>query len=628
MEVTQHFDVSLTSSCTTTIPVMQGDGARTIIAHLTEGSQPWIVPEGVTVGLSYEIPEKNAGYYDRLSDGQPACSISGNQVSVILAPTLTEIAGPVNASIVLRDGNGSQISTFPFLLWVTKVPGMVHADNIAAPVHALDGKIYFGGPGGIVIPLELGDGIHIEQQPNGRTLLMTDNNSCNSQEVDPTVPVWARQPKKPTYTAQEVGADPAGMAQEVVDIHDNLLTAHPDIWNAVEALQDSKLDTEALPNAIQEAVFHAKARALAGKKIVYDGDSICYGAGYKGGYAQLIAEKVGGTYVNQAQGGARLATRLDGYSYHSIVDNLDNLPKDGDLYCFEGGINDYWTADIQLGTFDYTNFDGELDITTVCGALETIFRYCLNKLVGKPVCFVIVHKIQKTAYKANHTGKAFNDYREAMVGICQKYSIPFYDAFAESGLNGWNTQQSIAFLTGSSDGSPDGCHPNMEGYKRYYVPQLISLFECMMPEGVVDVEVEGTYTNWLPLSTDTDGVTVFNGSGFKANSRWSSSSNAVVEASGVYLTGNIPVASGDIVRLKNITMVEGDTSHTCKVLFSNATDSVIASLDGTTLNSNASPVWENGTLVQLTVPIGYSYIRFQAAYIGDNSIITINEPIG
>jgi hypothetical protein len=31
-----------------------------------------------------------------------------------------------------------------------------------------------------------------------------------TQESDPTVPAWAKQPQKPTYTAQEIGAQPAG----------------------------------------------------------------------------------------------------------------------------------------------------------------------------------------------------------------------------------------------------------------------------------------------------------------------------------------------------------------------------------------------------------------------------------
>ena len=72
-----------------------------------------------------------------------------------------------------------------------------------------------------------------------------------------------------------------------------------------------------------------------------------------------------------------------------------------------------------------------------------------------------------------------------MVGICNKYSIPYYDAFLESGLNGWNDYQNNTFLTGNADGTPDGCHPNEKSYKRHYVPQLISLFEKIIPRGDV-----------------------------------------------------------------------------------------------------------------------------------------------
>lgn len=234
-----------------------------------------------------------------------------------------------------------------------------------------------------------------------------------------------------------------------------------------------------------EFVPMAKVQSpLTGKKIVYDGDSIAESrlsyAVNGGGYAKLIADAVGGTYENFAVGGARLTAKPSDKTYHSVVDNLTNLPFDGDLYCFEGGINDYWTPK-TLGTFSKTDFTGALDKNTICGALETIFRYALSNFVGKPICFVITHKIQSTAYAKNANNDTFEDYRNAMVGICQKYSIPYYDAFSESGLNGWNTEQNNAYLTANTDGTADGTHPNEEGYKRYYVPQLISLFERIMP---------------------------------------------------------------------------------------------------------------------------------------------------
>ena len=217
---------------------------------------------------------------------------------------------------------------------------------------------------------------------------------------------------------------------------------------------------------------------LFGKKIVYDGDSIAEGRSNNGGgYAALIAERTGSICVNFAEGGARLCSNED---LHSVVDNLGNLPADGDLYCFEGGINDFWN-NTPIGTCDPDDYTGALDTSTICGAMETIFRYCIENFQGKPVCFVIVHKVQRTATDSNHNGDTFADYRAAMISVCQKYSIPYYDAFNESGLNGWNELQSTLFLNANSAGTGDGCHPNEEGYRRYYVPQLLDLFEKMIP---------------------------------------------------------------------------------------------------------------------------------------------------
>lgn len=221
---------------------------------------------------------------------------------------------------------------------------------------------------------------------------------------------------------------------------------------------------------------------LSGKKIVYDGDSICAGTFGGGGYAQIIADLTDGIFVNEAKGGGRLRTQKGtNDTFHSVVDNLENLPKDGDLYCFQGGINDWWTYGV-LGTYDKDDYEGKLDTTTVCGALEAIFRYSLENFEGKPVCFIITHKIQSTADHANANGDTFTDYRNAMVGICEKYSIPYYDAFSDSGLVGSDDAINEAFLTGNSDGTPDGCHPNEEGYRCYYVPQLISLFETLIEQ--------------------------------------------------------------------------------------------------------------------------------------------------
>lgn len=55
-------------------------------------------------------------------------------------------------------------------------------------------------------------------------------------ETDPTVPDWAKQPQKPTYTASEVGADAFGTAESKVSEHNVATDAHNDIRLLIEGL--------------------------------------------------------------------------------------------------------------------------------------------------------------------------------------------------------------------------------------------------------------------------------------------------------------------------------------------------------------------------------------------------------
>ena len=167
-------------------------------------------------------------------------------------------------------------------------------------------------------------------------------------------------------------------------------------------------------------------------------------------------------------------------TYHSVCEDIENMDDDADLICLEGGINDYWQH-IPLGNYSQSDFTGTVDEDTVCGALESIFRQAINKWVGKPIVFVIVHKITTTAWTQNNAGYTFADMREKMIGICNKYSIPYLDMWAEGGLNAYMSALNTAYLNGGSNTHPDGCHPDVNGYKKYYVPRLITLFESLLP---------------------------------------------------------------------------------------------------------------------------------------------------
>lgn len=57
-----------------------------------------------------------------------------------------------------------------------------------------------------------------------------------TEETDPTVPSWAKNPTKPTYTASEVGADSSGTAESKVSEHNAADDAHSDIRLLVQGL--------------------------------------------------------------------------------------------------------------------------------------------------------------------------------------------------------------------------------------------------------------------------------------------------------------------------------------------------------------------------------------------------------
>ena len=93
---------------------------------------------------------------------------------------------------------------------------------------------------------------------NGKTgtvELNAEDVGAIAAETDPTVPEWAKQPTKPTYTAEEigalpdtyippnqtaqqVGADPAGTAASAVSQHNTDATSHNDLRLALQGLSN------------------------------------------------------------------------------------------------------------------------------------------------------------------------------------------------------------------------------------------------------------------------------------------------------------------------------------------------------------------------------------------------------
>ena len=91
--------------------------------------------------------------------------------------------------------------------------------------------------------------IKLPQGPKGDAYILTDTDKKEIAEeaaelievgefveTDPTVPDWAKQPQKPPYSAEEVGAEPSGTAEAKVSEHNTASDAHNDIRVLIEAL--------------------------------------------------------------------------------------------------------------------------------------------------------------------------------------------------------------------------------------------------------------------------------------------------------------------------------------------------------------------------------------------------------
>ena len=144
------------------------------------------------------------------------------------------------------------------------------------------------------------------------------------------------------------------------------------------------------------------------------------------------------------------------------------------------------------------------------------------------------------------------------------------------------------------------------------------------------------YTNQIPISTNTDGSVY----GYKAGYRLNGSGNPEA-MNNSYVTGFIPVAVGDTVYMKNVTfqygVSSGLTSNNQRISFFNASKTQIVQINATGLGGIAAGVkGDDGIWTQFTPKStmngvncsGVAYFRINASYIGDDSIITVNEPIG
>lgn len=195
------------------------------------------------------------------------------------------------------------------------------------------------------------------------------------------------------------------------------------------------------------------------------------------------------------------------------------------------------------------------------------------------------------------------------------------DALTSSKAEGSTLAEQLAWLNANGDTSKE--YLCVDGY--YY--------HCVVTEG------KPLYTNLLPLATDTDRKTIYNGKGYKENTRLNSS-GVETTANGYETTGFIPIKAGDVLRIKGAIdgKETGAGSYTHNFCFYDSSNTFLQKIACATFNpASVSAGWYYNyaeRLIQIDTSlineksdiVNCDSFRFMAGDFS-NAIITVNEEI-
>jgi hypothetical protein len=213
--------------------------------------------------------------------------------------------------------------------------------------------------------------------------------------TDSTVPAWAKEPNKPTYTASEVGADPKGTASNLVSAHNTASNTHSDIREQISQLSVDKADKSAMTLGVHTDGFVylfingvPQGNGLDIKADVIEGD--VFGYVDENNVIVLNGALAEGTYTikYEMDDGSTVEIGdlvLDNNVYYSITNNLTNCTNSNNtVQMVEGGS---YSATIsansgyELSSVKVTMGGTDISSTAVSGGKVTIANVTGNIVI-------------------------------------------------------------------------------------------------------------------------------------------------------------------------------------------------------------------------------------------------------
>ncbi|MCR5256089.1 MAG: bacterial Ig-like domain-containing protein [Acetatifactor sp.] len=213
---------------------------------------------------------------------------------------------------------------------------------------------------------------------------------------------------------------------------------------------------------------------LDGKKILFIGDSICYGTGtnvllgehpYPYWIGQLHPTA---TIVNDGIAGATVAYQdpsVGASIAQRIMDGVYDAAAydDVDVVVVEGGINDLMRnkpiGTIKTGNENIREKYYKTNINTFAGAMEYTMKYLTQRFYNKRIVFMTVHRLTSAIAQWKQWA-----YWECASEVCAKWSVEFLDLY-----------HLIPTELTNSD-----LHPNGLTHKNWYTPIIDGLLNSNM----------------------------------------------------------------------------------------------------------------------------------------------------
>lgn len=165
----------------------------------------------------------------------------------------------------------------------------------------------------------------------------------------------------------------------------------------------------------------------------------------------------GATIENFGIKGSRIAVKAD--RGDSFVERLDGIDHTADICIVFGGVNDF-SRNVPLGEL------GSTDVHEFYGALDYLIRTITARSPQAKLVFMTPCKTSgkhekdiPASNEANHLGLTQDAYVRAMLEVCDRYSVPVIDLYAQSGISPFLPEHRELYM-------PDGLHYSPTGYER------------------------------------------------------------------------------------------------------------------------------------------------------------------